>query len=406
MTNVLVTSSIVARTALPILRNMLTFASAVNRDYQDEFESNMSRGYAPGQTINIKKPPRYTYRAGRVAVPQSTVETTVPLTLSQGGCDINFTSLERTLSLTQLEQKLQAAMAPVANEIDRQGLQLAHYSVANTTNGAGALPTTQAQAIQIMTDANRKLDENAAPVKDGNRYFVMNPALNGSMIQGFAGLFNMSERVSGQYKTGYMQDAFGLHPSMDQNVDTHTNGAATATNIAGAGQTGSTVTVVAIAAGTLARGSVITLPGVFAVNPQSRTSTGVLQNFVVTADALVGATSISISPAIVTSGAFQNVTASPTNTTPYVIVGAASTAYATNVAFHKDAFTLAMVPMWAPAGGKGVIDVKQVTDEGFTMKVTQFYDGINDNSIMRIDVLFGYAATYPELANKVYTLPS
>lgn len=406
MTNTLITSSIVAREALPILKNMLTFSAAVNRDWEDEYTSNMSLGYQPGQTINIKKPPRYTYRAGRVAVPQSTVETTVPLTVTQGGCDINFTSLERTLSLGQLEQKIAAAIEPVANEIDRQGLQLAHYATYNTTNGAGALPTTQAQAIAIMTDANRKLDENAAPVKDGNRYIVMNPALNGSMIQGFAGLFNMAERVSGQYKTGYMQDSFGLHPSMDQNVDTHTNGAATATNIAGANQTGSSVTIAALAGGTLTRGSVITLPGVFAVNPQTRTSTGVLQNFVVTADVAQNGTSIPISPAIVTSGAFQNVSASPTNTTPFVIVGAASTAYATNIAFHKDAFTLAMVPMWAPPGGKGVIDVAQKTQDGFTVKVTKFYDGVNDNSIMRIDVLFGWAATYPELSDKIYTLPS
>lgn len=404
MTNTLVTSSIVARTALPILANMLTFAGAVNRDYQDEFDGNFSRGYAPGATINIRKPPRYTYRAGRVAVPQSTVETTVPLTLSQGGCDINFTSFERTLSLASLEKKIAAAIAPVANEIDRQGLQLAHFNTFNTTNGAGALPATQAAAIQIMTDANRKLDEAGAPVKDGERYFVMGPALNGAMIQGFAGLFNMSDRVSGQYKTGYMQDAFGLHPSMDQNVDVHTNGAATATNINGAGQTGSTITVVATAGGTLTRGTVITLPGVFGVNPQSRQSTGVLQQFVVTADVLVGAVSIPISPAITVTGAFQNVTASPTTAAPYVIVGAASTAFSTNVAFHRDAFTLAMVPMWAPPGGKGVIDVKQVTQDGMTMKVTQFYDGVNDNSIMRIDVLFGYAATYPELSTKVYNV--
>jgi hypothetical protein len=190
---------------------------------------------------------------------------------------------------------------------------------------------------------------------------------------------------------------------MDQNVDTHTNGAATATNINGAGQTGSNITVVATAGGTLSKGTVITLPGVFAVNPQSRTSTGVAAQFVVTADVAVGATSIPISPAIVTSGAFQNVTASPTTAQPYVIVGSASTAYQCNTAFHKDAFTLAMVPMWAPPGGKGVIDVAQETYKGYTIKVTEFYDGLNDKSIMRLDVLFGWAATYPELSVKYYT---
>ena len=402
MSNTLVTCSIVAKESLAILENMLSFSTMVNRDWEDEFSGNMSRGYAPGQTINIKKPPRYTYRAGRVAVPQATVESTVPLTLSQGGADLNFTSIERTLSLTKLEDKLQAAMATVANEIDRQGLQLAHYNTFNALNAAGTLPTTQALALAAITDCNRRLDEMGAP-RDKQRGFVMGPALNGAAIQGFAGLFNAQSAISKQFGSGLMVDSLGLAYAMDQNVDTHTNGAATATNINGAGQTGSNITVVAVAGGTLTKGTVITLPGVFAVNPQSRTSTGVLAQFVVTADVALGATSIPISPAIVTSGAFQNVTASPTTAQPYVIVGSASTSYQCNTAFHKDAFTLAMVPMWAPPGGKGVIDVAQETYKGYTIKVTEFYDGVNDNSIMRLDVLFGWAATYPELSVKYYT---
>jgi hypothetical protein len=404
MSNTLVTCSIVARESLAILKNMLSFSANVNRDFEDEYTSNMARGYAPGATINIKKPPRYTYRAGRVAVPQATVETTVPVTLSQGGCDINFTSIERTLSLTKLEDKIQAAIAPVANEIDRQGLQLAHFNTFNTINPAGALPTTQALALGVITDSNARLDEMGAP-RDKRRCLISNPRLNGSLIQGLAGLFNNSATIGKQYQSGMMVDSLGLAYGMDQNVDTHTNGTqnVAGTNVNGAGQTGSAITVVGLG-GTITRGTVITFPGCFAVNPQSRQSTGVLAQFVVTADLAAAAVSIPISPAIVTSGAFQNVTASPTTGAPFLIVGAASTAYGTNVAFHKDAFTLAMVPMWAPPGGKGVIDVSQKTSDGFTLKVTEFYDGVNDNSIMRIDVLFGWAATYPELSTKIYTV--
>jgi hypothetical protein len=397
MTNVLATSNIVAREALAVLENMTSFAPAVNRDYEDEYGGNMARGYAPGATINIKRPPRYTYRAGRIAVPQATVEPTVPLTLSQGGTDINFNSIERTLSLTALSDKLTAAMAPVVNEIDRQGLSVARFATHNTLNGAGALPTTQVLAVAAMTNVNARLDIMGAPVKDGRRSFCMGPVLNGSMVQGFAGLFNMSERINGQYRTGYMQDSFGLRPMMDQNVDTHVNGAATATNINGANQTGSAITVVAVAGGTLTRGSVIQLPGVNSVNPQSRTDTGVAMDFVVTADALVGATTINVSPALVTSGPFQNVSASPTNTTVYVISGAASTAYKANIGFHKDAFTLAMVPLFQPPA-RGVLSSEQMSHNGFMLRVVQFYDGVNDNCIFRIDVLFGWAATYPELA--------
>ena len=404
MSNTLVTCSIVAKEALPILKNMLTFSKNVNRDWEDEYMGNMSRGYAHGATINIKKPPRYTYRAGRVSVPQATVETTIPLTLSQGGTDLNFTSVEQTISLTKLEDKIAAAVAPIANEIDRQGLQLAHYNTFNALNASGALPTTQLGGVQIVTDANRRLDEMGAP-RDMNRMLVSGPGLNGALLNTFSGMFNSVSSLNKQYNTGLMQNAFGIDQGMDQNVDTHTNGTqnVAGVNISGANQTGSAITTVALT-GTITRGTVITLPGVFAVNPQSRQSTGVLAQFVVTSDLAVGATSIPLSPALVTSGAFQNVSASPTSGSPFLIVGAASTAYQTNVAYHKDAFTLAMVPMWKPTGGKGVIDVAQESYDGFTVKVTNFYDGVNDNAIWRLDVLFGWAATYPELSAKIYSV--
>ena len=403
MSNTLVTCSIVAKESLAILENMLGFSSNVNRDWEDEFTGNMSRGYSTGSTINIKRPPRYTYRAGRVAVPQSTVETTIPLVLNQGGTDLNFTSFERTLSLTKLEQKLQAAMATVANEIDRQGLELVHQSTYNALNTTGAVPNTQALAIAAVAGLNQRLDEMGAP-RDRQRALTMSPSLNANFITGFAGLFNASDKISKQYGTGVMVDSLGIAYSMDQNVAIHSNGAATASNINGANQTGATVTVAAIGGGTLTKGTIITLPGCFAVNPQNRASTGVLAQFVVTADVAQNGTSIPISPSIVTSGAFQNVTASPTNTTAFVIWGAASTNYSQSVAYHKDSYTLACVPMWAPPGGKGVIDVAQESYKGMNLKVTEFYDGVNDNAIMRIDVLFGWAATYPELSCKYYSV--
>lgn len=398
MSNTLATCTIIAKEALAVLENMLTFGANVNRSWEDEFLSNQKRGYSPGQTIQIKRPPRYTYRAGRVAVPQGTVENTVSLTLSQGGCDLNFTGAERTVSLQGMEKKIQAAMATVANEIDRQGLQLARFATFNTLGTPGTLPNTQALALAAVTGVNQRLDEMAAP-RDKNRNFIMNPALNAATVTGFAGLFNGQGTLEKQFQKGMMVDSLGIAYAMDQNVDVHTNGtqAVTGTNVNGANQTGASVTVVGLG-GTITRGTKITLPGVFAVNPQSRTSTGTLMQFTVTADVAAAATSIPISPSIVPSGQFQNVTASPTTGQPFLIFGTASGSYNCNVAFHEDAFTLAMVPMYAPAEKKGVIDVATESYKGFNIKATEFYDGVNDNYIIRLDVLFGWAATYPELA--------
>lgn len=398
MSNVLATTSVVAKEAVAILENMLSFSGMVNRDWEDEFTSNMSRGYASGQTINIKRPPRYQYRDGRIAVPQGTTETTIPLTLAQGGCDLQFTANERTLSLTKLEDKIQAAMATVANEIDRRGLDMARLTSNNVIGTPGTAPNTQLLALQAITGLNQRLDEMGAP-RDKRRGLILSPALNAPMVVGMAGMFNSQTILDKQMRQGVMVDSLGLAYAMDQNVQTHTNGTAVVgTNtVNGANQTGAAITVNALN-GTVTRGTKVTFANVFAVNPQSRQSTGTLQQFTVTADAAASATTLNISPAIVTTGAFQNVTVSPANSAVITIFGTASGSYSFNPAFHKDAFTLAMVPMWAPAGGKGVVDVSQTEYKGFRLKVTEFYDGMGDVSIMRIDVLYGWAAPYPELS--------
>jgi hypothetical protein len=395
-------STIVTKTALSVLKNDLTFAHNVNRDWESEFSSAMSSGYRPGQTINIKKPSRYSIRAGRKATPQDTIQPTVPLTLNQFGVDLYNTGLDRTLNVGKIEDIVSAAMAEIVNEVDRIGLENARLTVGNLMNPAGALPTTQAAALQNITDINARIDEMGSS-RHKKRALIMNPKTNGAYIQGFAGLFNNSGKISKQFDEGMMVDSLGLVYGMDQNVSVHTNGAATATNVNGANQTGSNITVVATTGGTLTRGTTINLPGVNAVNPRNRNDTGSAMDFVVTADVPLGSTSIPVSPALVTSGPFQNVTASPTTGSPYVIRGAANAKYAVNVAYDREAFTLAMVPMYNPGEGKGVT-VSQMTEDGFTVMFKEGFDIVEDTEILRLDVLFGYATTYQELACKSYTL--
>jgi hypothetical protein len=291
-------------------------------------------------------------------------------------------------------------VAAVVNEIDRQGLDLARRATYNAVGTVGSYPTSQASALQILTQGQQKLDEMAAP-RDRQRSIVVNPAMNASIVQGLAGLFNSASTIGKQYQSGMFVDGLGLNVAMDQNVTRHTNGTAVinTNTVSGASQTGSTLTTAALN-GTLTIGTVFTIAGVNAVNPQSRADTGSPQQFVVTAAAASSATSVSISPAITPTGAFQNVTASPANGATITILGAASASYDANVMYHKDAYTLAMVPMFEPLPNTGA-KVTQMSDDGFTVKVTQFYDGVNDNNLMRLDVLFGWAATYPELACKV-----
>lgn len=400
MSNVIATTSIVAKSSLAILKNNLGFAKNVGRTWESEYGDNMSRGYAPGQTINIPKPPRYTVREGLVASPQATTITTVPLTLQPFGCDTTFSATERTVAVTpeRLRMVTEAAMNPVMNRIDELCADMARYSTYNALNPTYAAPNTAALAVTAVTAVNQRLDEMGAPLsRDGKRSMALNPALNANFITGTSGLFNSQSAIGNQYDSGMMVNALGLKFFLDQNVAVHTNGAGTASNVNGANQTGSTVTVAATGAGTITRGTRITLPGVYAVNPVSKRSTGQLAQFIITADVAQGATSLPISPAIVTSGAFQNVTASPTTGQPFVIFGAASTSYNCNVGYHKDAFTLACVP-FAPFAKNTGVDQYTASEDGLSVTVTQGTDLINFQQIQRIDVLVGVVATYPELS--------
>jgi len=393
MSNTLATCNIIAKETLAILKNNLAFAKRANRNWEGEFSGNMARGYATGNTINIKKPPRYTYRAGRVAQPQATTEQTVPLTLNQGGCDIIFTSNELTTGLQAMEKKILAAMAPVITEIDRQGCDLMRTAGFNILGTPGTPPNTQALAVAALTGMGQRLTELGAPLKDKQRTLIMSPSMNSALVQGYAGLFNSQSRIAQMNDSGLFLDGYGCYAEVDQCIVNHTNGSQAVTGTAvTVGSSGSSIAVAATG-GTITKGTKITLPGVFAVNPQTRASTGTPAQFVITADLAPGATSLPISPALVATGAFQNVS-NATTAGSFAIFGAASGTYSCSGMMHADAFTLAMVPL-QPLDGL-VCSVQ--SDDGFSVRVMNYSDGANDTQSTRIDVLYGWAATYPELS--------
>jgi hypothetical protein len=187
-------------------------------------------------------------------------------------------------------------------------------------------------------------------------------------------------------------DGYGAYAEVDQCIATHTNGTCSAGTAVTVGSSGSSIPVAAIT-GTLTKGTKITLPGVFAVNPQTRISTTFPAQFTLTADVPNGATSLPISPALVATGAFQNVS-NTTTAGSFVIFGGASATYSCSGMFHEDAFTLAMVDLEPLPGVESYTE----SSDGFSVRVTSGTDIANDTVLTRIDVLFGWAATYPELA--------
>jgi hypothetical protein len=125
-----------------------------------------------------------------------------------------------------------------------------------------------------------------------------------------------------------------------------------------------------------------------------------LQHFTVLVDAtaVAGAITLSISPAIITSGAFQSVSAAPANGAAIVVAGDVSTPYRQNLMFHKNAFALAMVPMTKPPGA---VDVARESYKGISVRLIPYYDGTNDVSNWRCDVLFAVKTVDPRLAVRI-----
>lgn len=400
MSNTILTISEITRESMRILENNLQFTKGVNRQYDDAFAI---KGAKIGSTLNLRLPARYVGRTGQVLNIENQTETYVPLTLgTQFGVDVQFTSADLELSMDDFSERyVTPAVAAVANKIDADGLALA----SQIYQAVGTPGTTPANLTPYLA-AMAKLDFAAAP-RDGMRSIVIDPNANATLVGALTTLFNPTDVVSKQYTDGNMGKAIGAKFSMDQNVSTHTSGPFSGTPLVnGANQVGASLITngwASSAAAIMSIGDVFTVAGVFSVNPQTRLSTGQLQQFTV-ASTMVndgsGNSTIAISPAIVTSGQFQNVTASPASSAAITVLGAASTASPMNILYHRDAFVLGSADLPLP---KGVDMAARISDPkvGLSIRMVRAYDITNDLFPCRLDVLYGWSVPYPTLACRI-----
>ncbi len=402
MANTNLTISMVTQEALRILENNLSFTKGVNREYDDKFAIE---GAKIGDTLNIRKPARYVGRTGATMATEDHTETSVPLTLdTQFGVDVNFTSKELTLSIDDFSQRILApAMATIANKIDRDGLTMAYQSVANVVGTPGTTPN----ALKTYLQAGAKMDYEAAP-RDGNRSLVIDPTAQVEIVDSLKGLFQSSEQIKKQYESGNMGLGAGFKWSMDQNVVSHTVGPLGGTPLVnGAPAQGATTLVTdgwsAAAAARLKKGDVFTIQNVYAVNPQSRQSTGQLRQFVVLSDVSSdagGNATFSIFPAMSSTGAFATINQLPADNAPLTVLGTAGTVSPQGIAYHRDAFTFGCADLLLP---KGVHQAARASDKqlGISIRMVRQYDINSDKMPCRLDVLYGWKALYPELGCRI-----
>ena len=419
MANTLLTISKITNEALMVLENELTFTSEVDRNYDDQFAVV---GAKIGATVNVRRPGRFIGTTGPALNVEDLNETSVPVTLStQFHVDTQFTTQDLALSLDMFSDRiLKPAVAAIANKIDFDGTTTAALNTANIVGTAGTPPT----GLYTYLSAQAYLDSEGAP-RDGRRSCIVEPFTSATIVDSLKGLFVPTEQISSQYTKGLMgRDSGGMNWKLDQNIISQTFGswagssASTLTcNLTTTGgiltsgwASQSTITLAQGATLTLNAGDTFTIAGVYATNPQNRQPYGTnkLRSFVVKQTVTgtgSGTMSVVISPAIISGGQFQNVSIPSASSTAAVTlfsagVSGVGTVSPQNIVMHRNAYTMAMADLELP---EGVHFAGRASDKeiGLSMRVVRQYTINNDSIPTRVDVLYGWAPLYPELACRV-----
>jgi hypothetical protein len=399
MSNSILTIDMITRKALEILENNLVLTRNVNRQYDDSFAVE---GAKIGSTLRIRLPDRALVTDGAALQVQDDNEQFTTLTVAnQKHIGVNFTTAELTMQLDDFaERVLKPRISQLASSIDAD-VANAYATIGNTVGTPGTTPSTSA----VLLAAQQKLNENAAVMSP--RYATVNPAANAGLVEGMKGLFNPTDTVSKQFKNGMMgTGVLGFEEiNMSQSIKQFTTGTRTSGTTAAAvtaeGATSISLTGLGNA-GTVLAGDVFTVADCFAVNPQTRESTGSLFQFVALASVTAsagGAATVTVAPVYSAGHALATVNVLPQNSKAATFVGAANTQYAQNLIYHKDAITFATADLLLP---QGVDMASRQVHNGISLRVVRQYDINNDRMPCRIDVLYGYSTIRPQMAVRMW----
>jgi len=399
VSNSLLTIDMITRKALEILENNLVLTRNVNRQYDDSFAVE---GAKIGSTLRIRLPDRALVTDGAALQVQDDNEQFTTLTVNnQKHIGVNFTSAELTMQLDDFaERVLKPRISQLASSIDAD-VASAYKSIYSSVGTPGSTPSTSL----VLLQAQQKLNENAATMMP--RYATVNPAANAGLVEGMKGLFNPVDTVSKQFKNGMMgTGVLGYDEiNMSQSIKVHTTGDwGTSITITSTISTQGTTSLGLSFTGsskTWKQGDVFTIAGVYAVNPQTRETTGSLQQFVVTADATGSSTAtVTVSPAIYTAAnALATVDSFPASGAVVTMLGSATSQYAQNLVYHKDAITFATADLLLP---NGVDMASRAVHNGISLRVVRQYDINNDRMPCRIDVLYGFSTIRPQMAARIW----
>lgn len=399
MANSILTIDMITRKALEILENNLVLTRNVNRQYDDSFAVE---GAKIGSTLRIRLPDRALVTDGAALQVQDDNDQFTTLSVSsQKHIGVNFTSAELTMQLDDFADRvLKPRISQLASSIDAD-VANAFKTISNSVGTPGTTPGTSL----VLLQAQQKLNENAAVMSP--RYATVNPAANAALVEGMKGLFNPTDTVSKQFRNGMMGtgvlgfDEINMSQSIKQfTTGTRTNGT---TSAAVTAEGATTVALTGLgASATIRAGEVFTVADCFAVNPQTRESTGSLAQFVVLADVTAsggGAATVTVPAMYSATNALATVNVLPATSKTVTFLGAASTQSPQNLVYHKDAITFATADLLLP---QGVDMAARAVHNGISLRIVRQYDINNDRMPCRIDVLYGFNTIRPPMACRIW----
>jgi len=361
-----------ANEALIQLQKSLGLASRVYRGYDKAPQQK-------GSTIAIRKPGTFIARDVGSSDSQDVNAEEVNITLDQWK-GVRFTITDKDLSSTGqtiIEEHIRPAAYAIADAIDQALADQAncipwYYDVGGTAG------------IPDLVGIRKLMFDNKVPLTDADNIHLM---LDGDFEADLLGQSAFTQwQGAGQNGVSSQTDAtlgrrFGFNLFANQNVVGHTKGTASVSALALNGAHAKGATTISIDAatvtGTLVRG-------------ESFVIAGNTQRYVVTAPATAAGNAfpaVQIFPALIQDYADNaNVTVSLDD-------------HSECLAFHRNAFALAMAPLSDAAQQVGA-RVQSVTDPvtGLSLRSSLWWDGDTSAVNVRVDALFGVKTLDPNLA--------
>lgn len=315
MANLFLDSSWVSLKILKLLVNKLVINENFNRGWQGDFDKE----FAPGASIQVKFPQRWTVKDGMGYDPQAVNRISTTVSLDQWlQIGFEWDDYEVAVKLERSEKELEMnyfepAAAAMAQEWDSRSALWAYQNASNIVGTLGASPTS----VQTYYQARQALMQAAAT--PGRRDCCISSEMMQVFGSNITNVFQPPDEISAMFKEGAIGKLAGANFYESNSLYTHTAGTwNSAVTVTGGGQSGSSLVITGTNNDTIKKGDKFSIANVNFVNPMTRRSPGPLSvlTFTSTADYTLdgSADTISFLPAIYGPGSqYQNVDALPAN---------------------------------------------------------------------------------------------